>query len=129
MVPYMRLLSSNFCIYVFMLLFLFSIFHIFFIFHISIKMFNLLLIFLDLCHTSCTPTNYLLASNRRAIIVNLDCHRSGPGCSKLTTSLVNVSLKFKMLISEICQYFLLKKCEKLLQCKSFSHFFNSVFWL
>ena len=49
---------------------------------------------------------------------------SGPGCSKLTTSLVNVSLKFQMLISEICQYFLLKKCEKLLQCKSFSHFFN-----
>ena len=49
---------------------------------------------------------------------------SGPSCSKLTTSLVNVSLKFQTLISEICQYFLLKKCEKLLQCKSFSHFFN-----
>ena len=49
---------------------------------------------------------------------------SGPGCSKLTTSLVNVSLKFQTLISEICQYFLLKKCEKLLQCNSFSHFFN-----
>ena len=32
----------------------------------------------------------------------------GPGCSKLTTSLVNVSLKFQTLISEICQYFLLK---------------------
>ena len=44
-------------------------------------------------------------------------HRSGPGCSKLTTSLVNVSLKFQTLISQICQYFLLKKCEKLLQCK------------
>ena len=26
----------------------------------------------------------------------------GPGCSKLTTSLVNVSLTFQMLISEIC---------------------------
>ena len=50
--------------------------------------------------------------------------QSGPGCSKLTTSLVNVSLKFQMLISEICQYFLLTKCEKLLQCKSFSHFVN-----
>ena len=49
---------------------------------------------------------------------------SGPGCSKLTTSLVNDSLKFQTLISQICQYFLLKKCEKLLQCKSFSHFFN-----
>ena len=48
----------------------------------------------------------------------------GPGCSKLTMSLVNVSLKFQTLISNICQYFLLKNCEKLLQCKSFSHFFN-----
>ena len=48
----------------------------------------------------------------------------GPGCSKPTTSLVNVLLKFQMLISQIHQYFLLKKCEKLLQCKSFSHFFN-----
>ena len=58
--------------------------------------------------------------------------KTGPGCSKLTTSLVNVSLKFQTLISEICQYFLLKKCEKLLQCKSFSHFFNKkyqCFWL
>ena len=29
----------------------------------------------------------------------------GPGCSKLTTSLVNVSLKFQMLISQIRPYF------------------------
>ena len=61
--------------------------------------------------------------------------QSGPGCSKLTTSLVNVSLNFQKLISQICQYFSLKKCEKLLhflQCKSFSHFFNKkyqCFWL
>ena len=55
------------------------------------------------------------------------CKQSGPGCSKLTTSLVNVSLKFQMLISEICQYFLLKKCEKLLQCKCFPNFFNKNF--
>ena len=34
---------------------------------------------------------------------------SGPGCSKLMTSLVNVSLKFQTLISEKCQNFLLKK--------------------
>ena len=40
--------------------------------------------------------------------------RPGPGCSKLTTSLVNVSLKFQTLISETSHYFLLKKCEKLL---------------
>ena len=56
----------------------------------------------------------------------------GPGCSKLTTSLVNMSLKFQTLISQKCQYFLLKKCEKLLQCKSFSHFFNKkyqYYWL
>ena len=39
-------------------------------------------------------------------------------------SLVNVSLKFQTLISEIRQYFLLKKCEQLLHCKSFSHIFN-----
>ena len=38
----------------------------------------------------------------------------GPSCSKLTTWLVNVSLKFQTLVSQICQYFLLKKCEKLL---------------
>ena len=51
---------------------------------------------------------------------------SGSGCSKLTASLVNVSLNFQKLISQICQYFLLKKCEKLL------HFFNKkfqCFWL
>ena len=57
-------------------------------------------------------------------VITLQLKTSGPGCSKLTTSLVNVLLKFQMLISNICQYFLLKKCEKLLQCKSFSHFFN-----
>ena len=55
-----------------------------------------------------------------------------PGCSKLTMSLVNLSLNFQKLISQICQYFLLKKCEKLLQCKSYSHFFQqkiSKYWL
>ena len=51
----------------------------------------------------------------------------GPGCLKLTTSLANVSLKFQTLISQICQHFLLKKCERLLQCKSFSHFFDKKF--
>ena len=39
--------------------------------------------------------------------------------SKLTTSLVNVSLKFQMLISEKCQNFLLKKCENSLFNKKF----------
>ena len=32
----------------------------------------------------------------------------GPNCSKLTTSLVNETLNFRKLISQICQYFLLK---------------------
>ena len=50
---------------------------------------------------------------------------SGPGCSKLMTSLVNVSLNFQKLISQMCQYFLLKKCEKLLHCKSYFHFFST----
>ena len=57
---------------------------------------------------------------------------SGPSCSKLMTSLVNVSLKFQTLIFQICQYFLLKKYQKLLHCKSFSHFFNKKYqciWL
>ena len=43
--------------------------------------------------------------------------RSGPSCSKLMTSLVNISLKFHTSVSEICQYFLLKNCAKRLQCK------------
>ena len=50
---------------------------------------------------------------------------TGPGGSKLMRSLVNVSLKFQMLISNVHQYFLLKKCDKLLHCKSFSHFFST----
>ena len=54
----------------------------------------------------------------------MNTEKSGLGCSILMMSLVNVSLKFKMLISDIRQYFLLKKCEKLLQCKSFFHLFN-----
>ena len=37
----------------------------------------------------------------------------GPCCSKLMLSLVNFSLKFQTLISEIRHNFLLKKCEKL----------------
>ena len=63
---------------------------------------------------------------------DVNFNTSGPSCSKLTTSLVNVSLNFQKLISQICQYFLLKKSEKLLHCKSFSHFFNKkfqCFWL
>ena len=57
----------------------------------------------------------------------------GPSCSKLTTSLVNVSLKFQTLILQIHCYFLLKKCEnpRILCTAKDSHIFstknNSVF--
>ena len=37
--------------------------------------------------------------------------KSGPSCSKLTTSLVNDSLKFTSSDKQICWNFLLKKCE------------------
>ena len=51
------------------------------------------------------------------------CNRSGPSCSKLTTSLVNDSLKFQMAILQIHYYFLLKKCENLFyQQKKYSVF-------
>ena len=46
---------------------------------------------------------------------------SGSSCSKLTTLLVNVSLKFQMLISQICQYFLLKKYISVLGYKVVKH--------
>ena len=43
---------------------------------------------------------------------------SGPRSSKLTTSLVNVSLKFQTLISQISHFFVEKNV------RSFSHFSN-----
>ena len=44
------------------------------------------------------------------IIDTIIFYKPGPGCSKLTTSLVKETLKFQALISQILQYFLLKKC-------------------
>ena len=44
--------------------------------------------------------------------------RYGAGCSKLTTALVNVSLKFQMLISQIRQYFLLKNVRSFCSAKA-----------
>ena len=46
----------------------------------------------------------------------------------------NDSLKFTSSDTQICWNFLLKKCEMLLQCKSYSHFFskkyqNIVYWI
>ena len=49
---------------------------------------------------------------------------SGPSCSKLTMLLVNVLLKFQMLISEICQYFLLKNVTNVCTAKA-SHIFST----
>ena len=80
----------------------------------------------SICWMLCTIEPYLPCEELCCVI------QSGPGCLKLTTSLVNETLKFQTLISQICQYFFMKKCEKLLQCKSFSHFFNKKYqsiWL
>ena len=50
-----------------------------------------------------------LGENRKKkqVMREMHCHSfhpvtPGPGCSKLTTSLVNVSLKFQLLIPHIC---------------------------
>ena len=51
----------------------------------------------------------------------LSCNASGPGYSKRTTSLVNLSLNFQKLISQICQYI----CWKNVGC--FSHFLTKNF--
>ena len=50
-------------------------------------------------------------------------NNQGPVVQNLTL-LVSISLKFQTLISQICQYFLLKKCEELLQCKAPLIFLN-----
>ena len=50
--------------------------------------------------------------------------QSGPGCSKLMTSLVNVSLKFQTLTSKLIQYFLLKKMWKAFAVQKLLTFFN-----
>ena len=43
--------------------------------------------------------------------IGLERKQSGPSCSKLTTSLVNDSLKFRSSDTQKCRNFLLKKCE------------------
>ena len=67
----------------------------------------------------CIILNVKVKFNKQKHIIS-----AGPSCSKLTTLLVNVSLKFQTLILQIHCYFLLKKCENPLHCKGFSHFFN-----
>ena len=51
-------------------------------------------------------TNDMLHATMK-FLTQLFQESSGPGCSKLTMSLVNVSLKFQMLKSEMCHYILL----------------------
>ena len=63
--------------------------------------------------------NSLICMDMQAVVlkdgvIKVKKKKPGPGCSKLTTSLVNQTLKFQTLISQMCQYFLLKKREKLL---------------
>ena len=53
----------------------------------------------------------------------------GAGCLKLMTSLVNVSLKFQTLISNVCQYFVLKNFEKLLHAKASLIFQQKIVYL
>ena len=59
------------------------------------------------------PTHPKMCNNSKYMYLNT-FSQSGPGCSKLTRSLVNILLKFQTLISQIFQYFLSKKSEMLL---------------
>ena len=71
-----------------------------------------------------TQIGHIVASEKQLCIslqndlFKIDAH-SWAWLSKLMTSLVNNSLKFQRLISQIRQYFLLEKCEKLLQISFF----------
>ena len=57
-------------------------------------------------------TSIVYKRDLRAVI------KTGPSCSKLTKSLVNIPLNFQQLISQICQHFWWKKL------RSFSNSFN-----
>ena len=60
---------------------------------------------------------------QQSMVVYLHTLLTGPGCSKLTTLLVNVSLSFQKLISQICQYFF---ASLIFSTKSFSVFVYKV---
>ena len=84
---------------------------------ISILLFCFFLVFLCTSHPVYERLRFPVGCSLVAVrqwyhhILSTAYERPGPGCSKLTTLLVNVSLKFQMLLSQIFQYFLLKKCE------------------
>ena len=53
------------------------------------------------------------------VFLVIPCHLGhGPGCSKLTMSLVNVSLNFQTFISNICQYFCWKNVRSFCSAKA-----------
>ena len=60
------------------------------------------------------------------------CNSPGPGCSKLTMSLVNVSLKFVTFLSEIRQYVFVEKMSEVFAVQKlltvFQHMYQCV-WL
>ena len=56
----------------------------------------------------------IVMQNVPTIVFCLADWNTGPCCSKLTTSLVNEMLKFQISVSQLCQFFLLRNCEKLL---------------
>ena len=56
--------------------------------------------------------------SKTLLIETLSTETPGRGCSKLTMSLVNVSLKFQTLISEKCQNFLLKNVRSFCSAKA-----------
>ena len=63
---------------------------------------------------------------------SIDLYQTGPGCSKLTTTLVNILLKFQKLISEMCQYLLLKKMKEAFALQKLLSFFQQKYqciWL
>ena len=73
-------------------------------------------------HNSCPPLENMEEKHTHPKMCNNSKYlntfsQSGPGCSKLTGSLVIVLLKFQRLISQIFWYFLSKKFEKLLHFK------------
>ena len=55
---------------------------------------------------------------------NLSACTSGPGGSKLTTSLVNVWLNFQMLISQIHRYFFVEKMREAFAVQKLLKFFQ-----
>ena len=80
----------------------------------SISPLSLLQIFCQVDYVqSYDPFSSIIVCQDNGRVIMKDCNgkdfslqlelKPGPGCSKLTTSLVNETLKFQTLISQICQ--------------------------